>query len=269
MKRRGWGWLWLAGLLPLCFLVGCTTPAERLEARAADLGYRPLAVRGGKFRLHGFFKQGTRGGEVLHVYLEGDGTPWWTRHSVASEPTSRQPLMLELMAFDAGPALYLGRPCYLGAAEDAGCDPKLWTERRFAPEIVESLADGLREFLRQRPFPRLLLIGHSGGGALAVLLAARVAQTERVVTLAGNLDIAAWTALHHYFPLEGSLNPADAPPAVAEFHFFGANDENIPPAVFAPLAGKRPGAQVEVFDGVEHQAGWESVWPRLLERIGP
>jgi len=178
-------------------------------------------------------------------------------------------VMLELMALDTAPALYLGRPCYLGAAADAGCAPQLWTERRFAPEVVESLAEGLREFLRDRPYRRLVLIGHSGGGALAVLLAARVAQTERVVTLAGNLDIAAWTALHHYSPLEGSLNPADASPAVAEFHFFGANDANIPPAVFAPLAGKRPGAQLEVIEGVEHQLGWESVWPRLLERIGP
>lgn len=269
MKRRGRGWLGLAGLLPLCLLAACATPVERLAARAADLGYRPLAVQGGPFRLQGFFKQGTPGGEILHVYLEGDGTPWRTRHTVASEPTSRRPVMLELMALDAAPALYLGRPCYLGAAADAGCAPQLWTERRFAPEVVESLAEGLREFLRDRPYRRLVLIGHSGGGALAVLLAARVAQTERVVTLAGNLDIAAWTALHHYSPLEGSLNPADASPAVAEFHFFGANDANIPPAVFAPLAGKRPGAQLEVIEGVEHQLGWESVWPRLLERIGP
>jgi hypothetical protein len=268
MKRRGWRWL--ACLLPLCLLLGCATPVERLEARASELGYRPVAVRGGKFRLRGFFKEGTpAGGEILHVYLEGDGTPWRTRHSVASEPTSRQPLMLELMAQDDAPALYLGRPCYLGAAAEAGCTPELWTERRFAPEVVESLADGLREFLRGRTYRRLVLIGHSGGGALAVLLAARVAETERVVTLAGNLEIADWTALHAYSPLGGSLNPAETPPAVPEFHFFGAGDENIPPTTFAPLARKRPGAQVEVIDGMEHQAGWETVWPRLLERITP
>jgi hypothetical protein len=267
MRRRE-GWCWLAGLLSLCLVAGCATPVERLEARAAELGYRPLAVQGGKFRLRGFFKEGTRaGGEVLHVYLEGDGAPWRTRHSVASEPTSRNPLMLELVAQDKAPVLYLGRPCYLGAAADAGCAPELWTERRFAPEVVESLAEGLHEFVQNSSYRRLILIGHSGGGALAVLLAKRVAGTERVVTLAGNLDTAAWTSLHDYSPLSGSLNPADEPPAVPEFHFFGVEDENIPPATFAPLARKRPGAQVDVLDGVEHQAGWGTVWPRVLERV--
>lgn len=268
MKRGGRSRLRPAALLPLALLLACATPVERLEMRAAELGYRPLWVQGGPFRLRGFFKPARRaGGDILHVYLEGDGSPWRTRHSVASEPTSRKPLMLELMALDSAPALYLGRPCYLGAAEDAGCDPRLWTERRFGPEVVDSLAQGLTGYLRGSPYRRVALIGHSGGGALAVLLAGRVPRVERVVTLAGNLDIAAWTSLHEYSPLTGSLNPAGVLPAVPEQHFFGAEDDNIPPAVFAPLAGRRSGARVAVLDGVKHQAGWDAVWPALLEGV--
>jgi pimeloyl-ACP methyl ester carboxylesterase len=57
----------------------------------------------------------------------------------------------------------------------------------------------------------VLLIGHSGG-ALAILLAARVPQVVAVVTIAGNLDTDVWTKLHGYLRLQGSLNPIAAPP---------------------------------------------------------
>src|SRR5258707_1238646 len=67
--------------------------------------------------------------------------------------------------------------------------------------------------------------GHSGGGTLAVLLARRFSQTRLVVTVAGDLDTAAWAKAVAREDLDGSLNPADGPPLAPEIrqrHYAGA-----------------------------------------------
>ena len=68
------------------------------------------------------------------------------------------------------------------------------------------------------------MIGYSGGGTLAQLVAEKFTQTRAVVTLAGNLDLAAWVQLHDYTPLGGSLNPAERPPLpghILQIHYVG------------------------------------------------
>lgn len=254
-------------MLPLLVVLvaGCADPARRIRQLAADSGFLPLELQGGGFRLAAFSKPvaGTAGS--LHVYLEGDGTPWTTRHAIAADPTPRNPVMLRLMALDPAPSLYLGRPCYLGHAADAGCSPELWTSHRYAPAIVDSMAAGLSRFLQHSRHSSLTFLGHSGGGALAVLLAARFPQTRTVATLAGNLDIAAWTGHHHYSQLVGSLDPAGVRlPGVREYHYFGSDDRTIPAELFAPLAQRRAGAKVEILRGFDHSCCWQDVWRNIL-----
>ena len=109
-------------LLVVLMATGCANPTRRLHEQAVAYGFRPLELQGNGFRLTAFFKAGTTGrSDLLHVYLEGDGTPWLHRFRVADDPTPRRPVMLGLMALDKSPALYLGRPCYHGHAADAGC----------------------------------------------------------------------------------------------------------------------------------------------------
>jgi pimeloyl-ACP methyl ester carboxylesterase len=251
-------------------LAGCATPVQRVFEEAADFGFQPLELEGGGFRLTAFFKPAptTAKADDLHVYLEGDGTPWQSRWQVADDPTPRRPVMLRLMALDEAPALYLGRPCYHGHAADAGCSPALWTDRRYAPEIVDSLAAGLRGFLRRHGFRRLALFGHSGGGALALLLAPRFPDTFAVATLAGNVDTAAWTAHHRYGPLRGSLNPASVRRGnTAEYHYLGAEDRIVPPEVFKPLAERRSPTEVAVVPGFDHGCCWQDIWAAILKRL--
>jgi pimeloyl-ACP methyl ester carboxylesterase len=47
----------------------------------------------------------------------------------------------------------------------------------------------LERILASGHFDGVVLIGYSGGGTLAMLLAARVPETRGVITIAGNLDI--------------------------------------------------------------------------------
>ena len=102
----------------------------------------------------------------------------------------------------------------------------------------------LRGFLSVHPYRNVVLIGYSGGGTIAWLMAARIPETTRVVTIAANLDIDEWTRIHDYSRLAGSLNPALAPaltPAIEQLHFVGGRDTNVTAAgrgiVRAPPSG--------------------------------
>lgn len=200
----------------------------------------------------------------LNVYIEGDGRPWHQRNVVAWDPTPPFSLMMDLMAQDEGAALFLGRPCYF-ASEDPACEPIWWTHQRFAPEIVQSMDTILDAFAMK--YAGIRLIGHSGGGALAMLLAARRDDVVTVVTLAGNADIASWAALHAYSPLKGSLNPRDfpLPAAIQQFHFVGEQDSITPPAWIASVL-QRP-ETLRVLEGMDHRCCWTEVWPGILRQI--
>jgi len=100
----------------------CATPSSRIEGLALGHGYTRLILPGQGFAHVAYFKPGSRG-YVLHVYIEHDGTPWATLTTPAADPTPSHPLALELMAQDDAPALYLGRPCYFGAARESPCEP--------------------------------------------------------------------------------------------------------------------------------------------------
>jgi pimeloyl-ACP methyl ester carboxylesterase len=113
----------------------------------------------------------------------------------------------------------------------------------------------------------VVLIGHSGGGAIAVLLAHDITEVSTVVTLAGNLDIDAWARLHNYAPLACSLNPVvrgPLPARVAAIHLVGADDRVTPPE-FIRRAAVLTGGQVVVLPGFTHTCCWKREWPILLQ----
>jgi hypothetical protein len=161
-------------LLAPILLAGCATPADRMDAEARSSGFARAVIEGIGFR-HVVYTNGRNAaGGALHVYIDGDGSPYVDRWTVASDPTSRNPLMLRLMALDAAPAVYVGRPCYVGQATDPPCSPLDWTLARFSERVVESLARVIEQQRAATGAAGLELFGHSGGGTLAVLIAARV-----------------------------------------------------------------------------------------------
>lgn len=257
----------ILAFLGLAFLGGCTSPAERFAQTAATMGLERSVVTGAGFRHALFWNNRGRAGAVLHVYIDGDGTPDIGGYP-AADPTSRNPLTLRLLALDPGPAVLLGRPCYDGLADDPGCRPTLWTDERYSEAVVASMATALRQILAQGPYRRVVWFGHSGGGTLVVLLAARVSETAAVVTVAANLDIDAWAASRHARPLAGSLNPARQPalPAgIVQRHFAGARDEVVPPEV--TRKGLRPGVPLTVVPEYDHRCCWEEMWPSMLAEL--
>jgi pimeloyl-ACP methyl ester carboxylesterase len=248
-------------------LSACTTPAQRADRLAARADFVKDVVAARHFRHVVYRNSAKEPRGVLHVYIEGDGTPYIDGVSVAADPTPRAPLMLHLMVLDPAPSIYLGRPCYFGLARDPGCNPAEWTLRRFAPEVLDSMASALRAEIAHAAAVHVELFGHSGGGALAVLLAQRIESVERVVTVAPTLDTAAWCKLHGYVPLDGSLNPVDLPrdrPGLSVVHWVGDRDSNTP-ATMVEAAARVRDEPVRVVPGFDHRCCWNTIWRQILD----
>jgi hypothetical protein len=261
------------GSLPACVMLAaawisaCTSPAKRADQLAARAGFGRETIEGAAFHHVVYRNHITAAGGTLHVYIEGDGTPYSRPTMVATDPTPREPLMLRLMVQDELPSVYLGRPCYFGLASESSCKPAEWTLRRFSPEILDSMDAALRAEMARSGASRVELFGHSGGGTIAVLLAQRLPEVKRVITLAPTLDTAAWCALHHYDPLSGSLNPVDQRANRADLtvvHWVGSRDSNTPPSLVSAAAAAR-GEQVRVVAGFSHNCCWEKMWGEILE----
>lgn len=270
---------WLV-LLLICLLQACVTPADKLDQLADSQGFERTQLLAGGYKLLVYrntqaqtrepFRRPSKSGGILHVYLEGDGSPWRHRTIIMADPTPRRPLMLELMRLDDQAAAYLGRPCYNGTSGDEGCDNTLWTSGRYSRKVIDSMASGLRVLAHRYGASELWLMGHSGGGALAMLLARDNPMVTRVVTIAGNLDTAAWTSHHGYTPLYGSLNPADMQPMrsdVWQWHLLGGQDAVIPPPLVRRFIMSQPQASGFVMKQFSHGCCWQLMWPRVLDAL--
>jgi hypothetical protein len=247
-------------------ITACGAPAARLKARAASLGFETAVVTGIGFEHRVFWRRGTPDG-TLHIYLDGDGLPW-RQGRPSRDPTPRNPLVLDLMALDPAPVAYIGRPCYDGQVSAPGCTSRLWTAERYSEAVVGSLEAAARHVVARGGYQRLRWFGYSGGGALVMLLAPRVAETVGVVTVAANLDTEAWTTLHGYTPLAGSLNPASAPPlaaGVSQRHYAGGRDRIVPPGVVA--RGPIPAGSLTVVAEYDHTCCWKALWPSVLREV--
>lgn len=267
--------------LLLCLLLqACSTPVGRLTELAGQYGFEQSRERAAGFDLlvfsnralieqqHNTAKKAKP--DVLRVYLEGDGSPWRSRVIVMPDPTPRNPLMLRLMSLDSNPAVYVGRPCYNGFSNEPDCDSSLWTSARYSESVVNSMSAGIRRLMESHGAQELWLIGHSGGGALAMLLARELPEVTRIVTLAGNLDTDAWTWHHRYTPLFSSANPAKEPALrddIWQWHLVGGRDKIIPSQLVKPVIMAQPSASGFEFSRFNHGCCWERVWPAVLEAL--
>lgn len=266
MKRR---------LVLLCcaalLLAGCAAPEIRLDREAERLNLRRTVVKGTDFLHVVYLNQRLQApsGE-LHVYLDGDGSPWISHRWISDNPTPRNPLVLELMGLDPAQSVYLGRPCYHGFAAQPPCTPEFWTDRRYSKTVIESMTAALRQLCVSLQSDKVVLIGFSGGGTLAMLIAERLEHVAGIVTIAGNLDPDAWTARHRYSPLTGSENPARRPPlpeTIFQLHLAGAKDTNVPPELSRIAVQRQPRAKLVVMPDADHDCCWEKHWPSILESI--
>jgi hypothetical protein len=101
---------------------------------------------------------------------------------------------------------------------------------------------------------------------LATLLAARLPDSIGVLSIAANLDIAAWTGLHGYLPLHESLDPASQPPLRGKAHVLltGGRDAQVPLASVAGYLNRHPETVVIAYPRHDHRCCWVEDWESIL-----
>lgn len=239
---------------------------------AASHGWVAQPLHTGNFVLQAMLPPTPPVAERLTVYIEGDGLAWLNRDTPSFDPTPITPLALQLALQDDGPAAYLARPCQYLLAANPECGQRYWTQQRFAPELIAASNQALEQLKQRFQARQLVLVGYSGGAAVAALLAARRSDVAGLITVAGNLDHAAWTSQLALTPLRGSLNVADSWAQllrVPQLHFVGADDSQTGMLAVAPFVQRFPPAQrppVSIQAGFGHQCCWAASWPALLRQ---
>lgn len=246
----------------------------RAEEIAGQARMEPVSFDTGPFVLKGFMRRSAdpARNHQLMVYIEGDGLAWLSKYQLSRDPTPRSPTSLELAAADPSPqVLYLARPCQYTADSGAwrSCDARYWSTHRFAPEVITALGNALDQAKQRSGARRLVLVGFSGGGVAAALLAERRTDVDALATVASPLDLAAWTAFHKVTPLYGSLAPTDQADKLAKLpqvHFVGADDRVVPGTIVESFLGRLgPGADahMERIPATDHGCCWAEHWPVL------
>jgi dienelactone hydrolase len=259
--------------LVMSFLVlassACTTTGQRIDELAQHAGLGKAVFAGGSYRHVIYMRATPPPGARVFVFLDGDGRPWGSDGlSPAADPTTRNPLALKLLATTPADGAYVSRPCYQQLL-DAQCTPDVWTSGRYSESVVSSMTAAIRDVIRRAGARDVVLVGYSGGGALAVLVAERLDDVAAVVTIAANLDTDTWTAHHNYLPLSASLNPArsDRSHPWPEIHLNGARDVVVPSETRRAYFDKYPAAQRWTYDTYDHVCCWVENWPGIYERI--
>lgn len=260
--------------------------AEQREHTAQEIarsgGFARLEVTSAPLPLMAYANIENAETEEAVLYLEGDGYAWATWNRPSMNPTPITPKALELAALDNSEnVIYLARPCQYKAGWVPGkCDKALWTNRRFGPEVVRSTRSALRDISRQTGISTFHLVGYSGGGGLALLIAADLEESETdnnlsiasVRTVAGNLAPHFHARYHGVSPLTGSRSPLEHISTLStlpQIHYVGEDDQIVPPAIarhYLSYLRSDACARLRVLAGVTHQDGWRHLWEKLHSR---
>ena len=171
------------------------------------------------------------------------------------------------MQKDNSPAIYLARPCQYAKTE--ACRQYYWTEGRHAEPLVEAMNSTISALKERYSAKFVEFIGHSGGGTMAVLIAAKRSDVKRMITIAANLDVEFFTQYHKVTPMKGSLNPINfihKVKHIPQLHLAGGKDKSAPPKLIKRYINNTLSNCIyyEKYKNNGHHEGWLTIWPQVL-----
>lgn len=263
---------WVMPGSAVLFCAACAalqSPAEHTRSLARDAGFTPLTLDDARLTAFVRKREDNDRNATVTVYIESDGAPWVFADEPPADPTPLKPFVMSMAIADAGNrTAYLSRPCqYLSAAALRDCDPQLWMQARFSNEAVGATNAAVDRIKNESRASRVNLVGYSGGGAMAALVAARRSDVTCLTTIAAPLDTDAWTDSLKVSRLDRSLNPADVAAVLRNLpqtHYRGLKDTLVRPATVERfIARAKPGANVVDKRDYDHQCCWSEQWREL------
>ena len=258
------------------FLAGCKTismsPKERglqADAIARVGGLSKEVISADPFTITTYYRINNKE-DSLRIYIEGDGFSWASPSRLSRDPTPKNPVGLRLASQDFHDnVLYISRPGQFSDTAQA-VDSRYWSLSRFSSEVLRSLSKVIDIYKEKCQLKEIQLVGYSGGGALAALLAAKRVDIHSLRTVAGNLDHQAFTRHHGVTPMSDSLNPTDFSVTLSripQIHFIGGRDKVIPKKIavsYLQQIGSPKCAKLMVVKDATHHQGWTENWEDLL-----
>ena len=208
----------------------------------------------------------TADNKQMVVYIEGDGMAWISRDQLSNNPTPVQPIALKLASIDTNAnVLYVARPCqYLWPQKMNRCSSRYWSDKRGSEEVISSINQAISIVKQKQNISSIRLIGYSGGGGIAALIADRRADVNEFVSVSGNLNYKLFTQTHDLSPMNGSIDPitvANQIGSIPQIHYVGADDKIIPKQIALSFSDK-----VKVISDVSHD-NWPDKWAQILRTI--
>jgi len=268
-------------LLVCLSLTGCTQVQTRIDTAtmlAKKHGLTKAIVQTEQFKLFSY-QSITQANNVATFYIEGDGLAWLSRKRMSPNPIPKNPVALKLAVNDQSTnVIYLARPCqYVELNTEQHCSSDYWATKRFSPEVITSMDEAITQINQQANIKKIRLVGYSGGGAIAAILAATRNDVIDLRTVAGNLDIELFARYHEVSPLIGSMNPidfADSLTNIPQIHFIGEKDEIITLQITESYINHLEKydtslrcVKVEQIDSASHAKGWEMVWQKYNKMV--
>lgn len=241
-------------LITLLFLAGCSTITA-----PADFVYKKVETR--NFTIATWQKV-TNPAAPYKIYIEGDGYAFNSYGRATQDPTPHGTLVRELAFGDKSPnVIYLARPCQY--VKSPICSKRHWTTARFAPEIINTEYEAIKQIAGNNP---VILVGFSGGAQVSGLVATAKPglNVKKIITIAGNLDHLAWTQYHNLPPLNESMNLESYRKQFAkipQIHYVGNDDKVMPPILVQEFVGDND-LIVEVKEAT-HNTGWEVIYNKI------
>lgn len=254
------------------FLCGCasdSTSSRKIDDVAGINGFRRVEVQTSSFLITTYQKITSE--KLPYVfYIEGDGRVTIAGgRGISPNPTPSSTIFFDLAVLDSRPnVVYVARPCqHIKMEYNKRCsDRSYWTDKRFSDDSVESINEVINKVNNGQKFS---LIGYSGGGAIAILVAARNDLVKDIITLGGNLDHEEFTKSHYVPAMKGSLNPinyAQNIRQIPQLHLVGGKDRVVYPNIARKYVLKSNSVCVheKIFPNNTHSKGWDEVWAQIL-----
>ncbi len=133
-------------------------------------------------------------------------------------------------------------------------------------DVVDSINQAITDIKSSNNASKIELVGFSGGGVIAMLIAAIRDDVSKIITIASNIDHVSWSKYHNVSLLEGSLNPIyfiNDLKNIQQLHLWGEKDGLVPvktQTAFINSMEKNKLFEYRILPEFTHTCCWDDYW---------